>query len=162
MMKRSPSKMFRNSLRHVAVALPGEREALDAVRVGVLRRGEPAAVERELAQHVVDGLLGDLAVALLADHLEAVEVRDGEQRVVVEHLLEVRHEPLVVDRVAVEAAADESYMPPSAILSSVVSTRSTTPRRSRNSSVGEGGNLGAPPQPPHSQSNVAIRFSSAP
>ena len=94
-------------VRHVAVALPGEREALDAVRVGVLRRGEPAALERELAQHVVDGLLGDLAVALLADDLEAVQVADGEQRVVVEHLLEVRHEPLVVDRVAVEAAADD-------------------------------------------------------
>ena len=93
MMKRPPSKMFRKLVRHVAVALPREREPLDAVGVGVLRRGEPAAVERELAQHVVDGLLGDLAVALLADHLEAVEVRDGEQRVVVEHLLEVRHEP---------------------------------------------------------------------
>jgi hypothetical protein len=36
-----------------------------------------------------------------------VEVGRHEQRVVVEHLLEVRHEPPLVDRVAVEAAADE-------------------------------------------------------
>ena len=36
-----------------------------------------------------------------------MEVRGHEQRVVVEHLLEVRDEPAVVDRVAVEAAADE-------------------------------------------------------
>ena len=36
-----------------------------------------------------------------------MQIRGNEQRVVVEHLLEVRHEPLLVDRVAVEAAADE-------------------------------------------------------
>jgi hypothetical protein len=36
-----------------------------------------------------------------------VEIRRDEQRVVVEHFLEVRHEPLRVDGVAVEAAADE-------------------------------------------------------
>ena len=36
-----------------------------------------------------------------------MEVRRGEQRVVVEHLLEVRHEPGLVDGVAVEAAAEE-------------------------------------------------------
>ena len=36
-----------------------------------------------------------------------MQVRGDEQRVVVEHLLEVRHEPALVHRVAVEAAADE-------------------------------------------------------
>ena len=36
-----------------------------------------------------------------------MEVRRDEQRVVVEHLLEVRDEPALVDRVAVEAAADQ-------------------------------------------------------
>ena len=92
-------------------ARPGERQALDAVGVGVLRRGEAAALERELAQHVLDRLLDDLAVALLAEHEPAVQVGDGELRVVVEHLLEVRHEPALVDRVAVEAAADEVVHP---------------------------------------------------
>ena len=43
-------------------------------------------------------------------------------------------------------------MPPAAIASSVVATRSSSPRRSRNSSVEAGGNFGAPPKPPHSGS----------
>ena len=38
---------------------PGEGQPLDAVGVGVLRRGEAAAVERELAQHVVERPVGD-------------------------------------------------------------------------------------------------------
>ncbi len=40
-----------------------------------------------------------------------MEVRGNEQRVVVEHLLEVRDEPALVDRVAVEAAAEEVVHP---------------------------------------------------
>ena len=86
---------------------PRVRQALDTVRVGVLRRGEPAVVEEQLAEHVLDGALGDRAVPLLARHEPAVEIHRHEQRVVVKHLLEVRHEPVVVDRVAVEAAADD-------------------------------------------------------
>ena len=39
---------------------PGERQPLDAVGVGVLCRREAAAVERELAQQVVERPLGDL------------------------------------------------------------------------------------------------------
>src|SRR4051812_836424 len=39
---------------------PGERQAFDAVRVGVLRGSEAAALERELAQDVVDRRVGDL------------------------------------------------------------------------------------------------------
>ena len=44
-----------------------ERQPLDAVGVGVLRRGEAAAVERELAQHVVDRRVGDLRGSALAE-----------------------------------------------------------------------------------------------
>ncbi len=89
------------------VRRPRERQPFDAVRVGVLRRGEAAAIEPELAQRVLDRLLDDAPVTILAGHEPAVQVRRDEQRVVVEHLLEVRHEPLLVDGVAVEAAADE-------------------------------------------------------
>jgi hypothetical protein len=59
------------------------------------------------AQHVLQRLLGDAPVALLPRHHPRVQVDRREQRVVVEHLLEVRDEPLPVDGVAVEAAADE-------------------------------------------------------
>ena len=40
-----------------------------------------------------------------------MQIRGDEQRVVVQHLFEVRDEPLPVDRVAVEAAADEVVHP---------------------------------------------------
>ena len=86
---------------------PAERQPLHAVRVGVLRRREAAAVERELALQVVERRVGDRAVARLVEAARGVQVDGREQRVVVEHLLEVRHEPALVDRVAVEAAADE-------------------------------------------------------
>ena len=92
---------------HALVRRPRERQPFDAVRVGVLRRREAALGQRELAQHVRHRLLDDLAVALVAGHEPAVQVRGHEQRVVVEHLLEVRHEPALVDGVAVEAAAEQ-------------------------------------------------------
>ncbi len=90
---------------------PGVRQSLDAVRVGVLGRGEAAALEAQLADEVVERPLGDVAVVVLAGREPRVEVRRHEQRVVVQHLLEVRHEPLRVDGVAVEAAADEVVQP---------------------------------------------------
>jgi len=90
---------------------PGEGEALDAVSVGVLRGGEAAFRQAQLPQQVLDGLLDDAAVALLARHEPAVEVGRDEQRVVVEHLLEVRHEPPLVHGVPVEAAPEQVVHP---------------------------------------------------
>ena len=98
-------------LAHAFVGRPREGQPLDAVRVRVLRRGEAALGQPQLAEHVVERLLGHAPVALVAGHDPGVEIRRGEQRVVVEHLLEVRDEPLAVDRVPVEAAADEVVHP---------------------------------------------------
>ena len=85
---------------------PGEGQAFDPVGVGVLARGERAVLGRQLAQHVVEGGPGDVAVARVAGEAPGVDVDPGELGVVVEHLLEVRHEPLGVGRVAVEPAAE--------------------------------------------------------
>ncbi len=76
------------------------------VGVSVLGRRDAAALDAHLAQEVVERQLDDPPVALLPVDGVGVEVGAGEQRVVVQHLLEVRHEPAVVDRVAMEAAAD--------------------------------------------------------
>src|SRR5579884_3664238 len=86
---------------------PGIGQALDALGVRVLGRGEAAAGQRQLAQDVAQRLLDHGAVALLAGQQPGVEVGRDEERVVVEHLLEMRHEPALVHRVAVEAAAHE-------------------------------------------------------
>ncbi len=61
---------------------------------------------RHLAEHVVEGLLGHAPVLGLSGGQPAVEVERGELGIVVEHLLEVRHQPLSVHRVAMEAAAE--------------------------------------------------------
>ena len=88
------------------VHAPDVELALDALRVGVERREEAALGRAHLAQRPVERLLGDAPEQRLAGHLPAVQVRAREQRVVVEHLLEVGDEPVRVDRVAREAAAD--------------------------------------------------------
>ena len=91
---------------------PRERGALDAFGVGVLGRREGAPGQTELAQHVVDRLLDDAPIPLVARAHPSVQVGGDEQRVVVEHLLEVRDEPALVDRVPVEPPADEVVHPP--------------------------------------------------
>ncbi len=98
-------------LRSTFARRPRVGEALDPVGVRVLRGGEAALLEPQRAEHVLDRLLRDLAVALVAGDEPAVQVGGDEQRVVVEHLLEVRAGPALVDRVAMEAAADEVVHP---------------------------------------------------
>jgi len=60
----------------------------------------------QFAQHVVDGLFGDLLPARLAEHEVRVEVDADQQSLVVEHLLEVRYQPLLIDRVPGKTAPD--------------------------------------------------------
>ena len=85
---------------------PDVEAALLALGVGVEGRVEAALGAAHLAQRPVERLLADPPVALVAEHLPAVQVGAGQQGVVVEHLLEVGDEPGGVDRVAGEAAAD--------------------------------------------------------
>ena len=81
--------------------------------------------------------------------LPAVQVRAGEQRVVVEHLLEVRDGPGRVDGVAGEAAADLVVDPAGGHRPQRVERHLRARRaRSRNSITDAAGNFGAPPQPP--------------
>ena len=77
--------------------VPGERQPLDPVGVGVLGGGEAALREPQLAEHVVERRVGDLAVALFTGDYPRVEVDRDEQGVVIEHLLEMRHEPALID-----------------------------------------------------------------
>ena len=89
---------------HVELAL--DRAAIGRRGVRVLSRRDPATLETEVAQYVVDDLGRDLRVALVAGHLMTVYVQPQEPRLVVQHLLEVRHLPAVVDRVAGESTTE--------------------------------------------------------
>ena len=85
-----------------------------------------------------------------------MHVHAGQLGVVVEHLLEVRHQPVGVGRVAVEAAAQlvvdaaggHRVERPAGHRRAAASSPVAACRRSRNSIVIGCGNLGAPPQPP--------------
>ena len=85
---------------------PDEVPPLDALGVGVLRRGEATPREEHLAGQVVEGGLDRAPVGDVAAELMGVEVDGGELGVVVEHLLEVGHGPAGVDAVAMEAAPE--------------------------------------------------------
>jgi hypothetical protein len=86
---------------------PRVGEALDPVGVRVLRRGEASFRKPEVPDHVVESLLRHPPVPLVPGDQPGVEVSGREERVVVEHLLEVRDEPGLVNRVAVEPAAQD-------------------------------------------------------
>jgi hypothetical protein len=75
-----------------------------AQRVGVERGREPALRQQHVGEQEVERRLRNPAVARVAGDGVAVQVRRGEQGVVVEHLLEVRDQPALVDGVAREPA----------------------------------------------------------
>ncbi len=74
--------------------------------VGVLGRKEAAVAVRHLANDVVQRIFGDVQEAILGKRLRPLHVRKNQLRLVVQHLLEVRHAPGRIDRVPVESAAD--------------------------------------------------------
>src|SRR5690606_22878551 len=87
-------------------ARPDIELALLAFGIRIEARGEAAALGRHFAPEPLDGLAG----ADEEERVPAAGVSEREQfeelRVVVEHLLEMRHEPALVDGVAREAAAE--------------------------------------------------------
>ena len=82
------------STSRISVARPGERRALDAVGVGVLAGGE-RAVGASSARGACSRAspVATVAIARVAGQRPRVHVDARELGVVVEHLLEVRHEP---------------------------------------------------------------------
>jgi len=84
---------------------PDIEGALPALAVGVLGGVERAATVGQVTQHVVEDPARHRCVSLAARRLERLNVDMAQQCLIVQHLLEVRHPPLPIGRVAVEAAA---------------------------------------------------------
>ena len=129
--------------------------------VGVGRRIEAAVGRGHLAQHVVQRLARDAGEVGAPRHLVRLGVGDDQQRVVVEHLLEVRHQPARVGGVAVEAAAELIVHAAGRHLLQrqrrhqqrhVVAVRAVFARSSRRIGMFDG-NLGARRTPPSRSSN---------
>ena len=87
------------------VQRPDEELALYALAVGVGSGVEPAGRPGHFPQDVIQRFFGDAAVQRPPAGQPGVEVQPGQQSVVVEHLFEVRHQPVGVHRIAVEPAA---------------------------------------------------------
>lgn len=80
--------------------------ARTVVAVRVQRGGEAALFGAQFADHEVGGLDGDPTGQVRAGGPPQVGVGPAQQGVVVEHLLEVRHGPVRVHRIARESAAE--------------------------------------------------------
>ena len=85
---------------------PNVELALFSFAVGIFGTVKAAAAIGHVAKYVVEDLFRHPAIEIVAGRLPRLEVDLGEKCVVVEHLLEVRNEPVGVDRVAVKAPAD--------------------------------------------------------
>ena len=99
-------ELFRREQRLQFGLGPAVEFALLALTVGVLGGVKTAVLMAHVAQDVAENVAGDVGVLFLAADEVGVEVEVQKLRVVVEHFLEVRHEPFFIDRVAGEAAAD--------------------------------------------------------
>jgi hypothetical protein len=58
------------------------------------------------AEHVVERVGGHSAIQILAGGLPCFEIGFGQQRIVVEHFLEMRRQPLSIDRVTMKTPAN--------------------------------------------------------
>ena len=76
-----------------------------AFAVGVLGAEESALGPRHVAQHIIERLARHPRVVGVPGGLKRLDVRRCQQRVVVQHLLEVRHEPPGIHRVACKPPA---------------------------------------------------------
>ena len=85
---------------------PGVKLALFAFAVGVVAAVETAIFVTQFAHHKVQRFLDDTTVERLLRYLISVQVGAGQQGVVVQHLLEVGHQPFFIGGVAGKATTD--------------------------------------------------------
>src|SRR5450756_338098 len=103
---RRPGPVVRTEYVDQLSRCPDVEPALLALAVRVVRRGKPAFRRGQVAQHPLGRLYPDPPGQRRPGRAPPVDVDPQQQGVVVEHLLEVRHHPGGVDRVAGEAAAE--------------------------------------------------------
>ncbi len=100
---RHPLRILRTQNRLQLGGGPHVKAALLAIAVGIQAGEEPALLAGHLPRHEADGLLDDSPKHRAPGDQPGVDVRAGEEGVVVQHLLEVRNQPVGIHRVAMEA-----------------------------------------------------------
>src|SRR5665811_2324493 len=122
--------------------------ALLALRIGVERGGKGPLRRDHFAGEPLHGLSRALAEKLLAAALIGQRQQLQELCVVVQHLLEMRHQPALVHRVARKAAAEVIV---NAALTHAIQRMLDRLEKAR---IAGCGNLGAPRRPPLTGSNI--------
>ena len=135
---------------------PDVELALLAFRVGIERSGEGALRRGHLAREPGDGLARAGGEQRIARALMRQRQQFQKLGVVVEHLLEMRHQPALVDRIARKAAAEmivDAALAHASRASARPCRRSAhrrvrKPARQSISRIEDCGNFGAPRKPP--------------
>jgi hypothetical protein len=96
---------LRDNLVDLGLA-PDVVPALLAFGIGVVARGEAAVGRAHVGQNPDDRFLDSLPEQFLAGDLPVPGQPGDQLGIVVEHLLEMRHQPAMIDRVAGEAAGE--------------------------------------------------------
>ena len=73
--------------------------------VRIFGREKSAFLRGHVARDVVENITRNRFHLRVVRDLKRVEIDDGELRLIVKHLFEVRHVPVAIDRVAMKAAA---------------------------------------------------------
>ena len=74
--------------------------------VGIFGREKAAFLRRHVAGDVIENVARDGFVLPISGNLECVEISDRKLRLIIKHLFEMRHVPVTIDRVTMEAAPD--------------------------------------------------------
>ncbi len=88
------------------VGFPHEERSLLPLAIRILSAGEASFGCHHFAQHPLATLAGNACEAFLSRNQVGLEVRGNQERVVVQHLLEVRDQPALVRAVAVKTAPE--------------------------------------------------------
>ena len=76
-----------------------------SLTIGILRGIKAPIGMPHVPQHIIEDVAGGFRVARVATDQVSVEIQLGQLRIVVQHLLEVGHQPLRIDRVPRKPAA---------------------------------------------------------
>ena len=88
----------------LAVAAVGPRGYKGTV--GIFRGEESAFLRCHVTNDVIENVARDRFVLSISRDLECVDISDGELRLIVKHLFEMRHVPVAIDRITVKPASD--------------------------------------------------------
>src|SRR5882724_1066676 len=83
---------------------PYEEFSFDTFRIGILRRIKPSCRVGHFAHDVIQDSFRDRSSRIVAAHLVIMKIETRQQSIVVQHLLEVRHEPARVGGITMKTA----------------------------------------------------------